>query len=255
MVNVPDFLVPALLLFLVGLVAGALNVIAGGGSLLTLPVMIFLGLPPTVANGTNRFAILVQNVGASWSFHRRKLISKEWLFFAIPPALVGVVLGTLAAVRIGDLAFQRTLAVVLVCAAVWSVWRPIKPPAEGEEPPPSGSKKLIFAFCFFLVGVYGGFIQAGVGFIVLAVTSAGGLNLIRGNAVKVPLILAFTVLALALFAWNGLVDWAMAVAMAGGNLLGALAGVRMQILKGHRWIRNVVTVTTVIFAIRLLFGG
>ena len=73
----PDFLFNSLLLFLVGLIAGTLNVIAGGGSLLSLPVMIFLGLPPTVANGTNRVAILLQNIGASWSFHQRGLVSRD----------------------------------------------------------------------------------------------------------------------------------------------------------------------------------
>jgi len=102
-------LTTTLILFLVGLVAGTLNVIAGGGSMLTLPVMIFLGLPPTIANGTNRVAILIQNVGASWSFHRRGLISREWLLLAIPPALVGAVLGTIAAVNVGELAFQRAM--------------------------------------------------------------------------------------------------------------------------------------------------
>ena len=181
-----------LLLFLAGLVAGTLNVIAGGGSLLTLPVMIFLGLPATVANGTNRVAILIQNVGATWSFHKRKLITREWLLLAIPPALVGVVLGTWAAVRVGDLFFQRILAIALVGAAAWTVLRPVKPPEESDLGLPLGLRKWAFAGAFFLVGVYGGFIQAGVGFLILAVTSAGGLNLIRGNAMKVPLILAFT---------------------------------------------------------------
>lgn len=252
---VPEALTSSLLLFLVGLVAGMLNVIAGGGSLLTLPVMIFLGLPPTVANGTNRVAILIQNVGASWSFHKRKLISKEWLFLAIPPAVVGAVIGTLAAVRIGDLAFQRILAVVLVGAAAWTVWRPVTPPEEGAPLPPGGGGRWLFVTLFFLVGVYGGFIQAGVGFVILAVTTAAGLNLIRGNALKVALILGFTPLALGLFAWSGKVDWAMGFALAVGNLTGAMVGVRLQILKGHRWVRNVVTVTTVVFAVRLLFWG
>lgn len=251
----PEAVTSSLLLFLVGLVAGTLNVIAGGGSMLTLPVMIFLGLPPTVANGTNRVAILIQNIGATWSFHRRKLISREWLLLAVPPALFGVVLGTLAAVRVGDLAFQRILAFVLVGAAVWTVWRPVKPPEEGVALPPTGGRRWAFAALFFLVGVYGGFIQAGVGFIILAVTSAGGLNLIRGNALKVTLVLAFTPLALAVFAWSGMVDWAMGFALAAGNFLGAMAGVRMQILKGHKWVRNVVTVTIVVFAVRLLFNG
>lgn len=251
----PDALTSSLLLFFAGLVAGTLNIIAGGGSMLTLPVMIFLGLPPTVANGTNRVAIVIQSVGATWSFHRRKLISREWVLLAVPPALVGVVIGTLAAVRIGDLAFQRILAVILVGAAAWTVWRPIKPPEEGEALPPSGARRWAFVAFFFLVGAYGGFIQAGVGFIILAVTSAGGLNLIRGNALKVTLILGFTPVALAVFAWTGKVDWAMGFALAAGNLLGALAGVRLQILKGHKWVRRVVTLTIIAFAIRLLFGG
>jgi uncharacterized membrane protein YfcA len=252
---VPDALTSSLLLFFAGLVAGTLNIIAGGGSMLTLPVMIFLGLPPTVANGTNRVAIVIQSVGATWSFHRRKLISREWVLLAVPPALVGVVIGTLAAVRIGDLAFQRILAVILVGAAAWTVWRPIKPPEEGEALPPSGARRWAFVAFFFLVGAYGGFIQAGVGFIILAVTSAGGLNLIRGNALKVTLILGFTPVALAVFAWTGKVDWAMGFALAAGNLLGALAGVRLQILKGHKWVRRVVTLIIIAFAIRLLFGG
>jgi uncharacterized membrane protein YfcA len=252
---VPDALTAPFLLLLAGFVAGILNTIAGGGSLLTLPVMIFLGLPPTVANGTNRVAIVFQNIGATWSFHRRKLISREWLLLAVPPALVGVVLGTLAAVRIEELAFQRILAVILVAAAAWTVWHPVKPPEEGAAPPPEGGRRWLFVGLFFLVGVYGGFIQAGVGFIVLAVTSSGGLNLIRGNALKIPLILAFTILALALFAWNGKVDWPMGLALAVGNFLGALLGVRLQILKGHKWVKNVVTVTIVLFAIRLLVSG
>jgi uncharacterized membrane protein YfcA len=114
---------------------------------------------------------------------------------------------------------------------------------------------LAFVLFFFLVGAYGGFIQAGVGFLILAVTTAGGLNLIRGNALKVTLVLAFTPLALAVFTWSGKVDWAMGFALAAGNFLGALAGVRLQILKGHKWVRSVVTVTILLFAVRLLFSG
>jgi hypothetical protein len=250
-----DPVAKAIILFLVGLVAGTLNVIAGGGSLLTLPVMIFLGLPATVANGTNRVAILIQNIGASWSFQRKGLISRAWLLLAVPPAVVGAVLGTLLAVRIGDVAFQRILALVLVAVAAYTVWRPTPSAGTEAKAPPTGSSALAFAGLFFLVGFYGGFLQAGVGFVILAVTAAGGLDLVRGNAVKVTLVLAFTPLALALFAWSGKVDWIVGLALAAGNLLGGLMGVRLQILKGHKWVRNVVTVTIVLFAIKLLIGG
>lgn len=245
----------ALLLFLAGLVAGTLNVIAGGGSMLTLPLMIFLGLPPTVANGTNRVAILVQNAGASWSFHAKRFMSGAWLRLAVPPVLLGGVAGTLLALRIGDLAFQRVLAVVLVGITVWTLWRPTAPGGDAHARPPVGPRRLLFAGLFFLIGFYGGFIQAGVGFVILAATSAGGLDLVRGNAVKVVLVLAFTSLALPLFAAAGKVDWVMGISLAAGNLLGGLAGVRFQVLKGHAWVRRVVTAVIVVFAVRLAIGG
>jgi uncharacterized membrane protein YfcA len=251
---VPEIFFTSLVLFLVGLVAGTLNVIGGGGSLLSLPVMILLGLPPTVANGTNRVAILIQNIGAAWSFHQRGLLSREWLLMAVPPALLGALLGTVAAVNIGELAFQRILAVILVVVAAWTLWHPVKPLEEGNAALPAGMKRLAFIAAFFLIGVYGGFIQAGIGFVILAVTSVAGFNLIRGNALKVTLVLTFTPLTLVLFAWHGKVDWAMGFALAAGNFLGGLAGVRLQILKGHAWVRGVVTATIVVFAIRLLFS-
>jgi len=246
-------LTTSLILFLVGLVAGTLNVIAGGGSLLTLPVLIFLGLPPTVANGTNRLAILVESTGAAWGFHRRGLLTNEWLLLAVPPALVGAVLGTLAAVNIGDLSFQRILAVILVGAAAWTFWHPGTHSEETNRDIPEGTRRYAYAAVFFLIGIYGGFIQAGVGFLILAATSMAGLNLIRGNALKVIVVLAFTPLALALFAWSGKVDWVMGSALAAGNFLGGLAGVHLQVLKGHKWVRGVVTATIILFAIRLLF--
>jgi len=243
----------SLLLFLVGLIAGTLNVIAGGGSLLTLPILIFLGLPPTVANGTNRLAILVESIGAAWSFHRRDLITKEWLLIAVPPALVGAVLGTMVAVNIGDLAFQRILAVILVGAAAWTLWHPGELSEKKNPGIPEGTRRYAYAAVFFLIGIYGGFIQAGVGFVILAATSMAGLNLIRGNALKVIVVLTFTPLALALFAWSGKVDWVMGSALAAGNLLGGLAGVHLQVMKGQKWVRSVVTLTIILFAIRLLF--
>lgn len=248
-------LVGGVLLFTVGLFAGVVNVIAGGGSFLTVPLMIFLGLPPTVANGTNRLAIITQNVGAVWSFQKKKLIAREWLWLGAPPSVIGAVLGTVAAVRIGDLAFQRVLAVMMVLLTAYTLWKPLPDPGEGQGGIPTGGRRLAFVAGFFLVGFYGGFIQAGVGFLVLAVTSAGGLDLIRGNAVKVTLLLIFTPLTLVLFAANGKVDWAMAVWLATGNYLGGLAGVHLQVLKGHAWVRNVVLAMIVVFAVKLLLGG
>ncbi len=243
-----------LLLFGAGAVAGTLNVIAGGGSFLTLPVMIFLGLPPTVANGTNRVAILVQNVGAVWGFHRHRLVEWGWLRLAAVPALLGAALGTWAAVRVGDDAFRRILAVIMVVVSLWTLWNPLR----REEGADGGALRAGgwaatagLGAAFFAVGVYGGFVQAGVGFLILAVATAGGLDLIRGNALKVLLILCYTPLALGLFAFAGKVDWLAGAALAAGNLTGGLLGVRITVLKGHAWVRRVVTAAIIAFAIKL----
>ncbi|MDT8341946.1 MAG: sulfite exporter TauE/SafE family protein [Longimicrobiales bacterium] len=244
------------LLMAVGLVAGILNVLAGGGSLITLPILIFLGLPATVANGTNRVAILIQNVGASWSFRRHGLLDPRWLRVAVPPAVVGALLGIWMAVRVGDATFQRVLAGVMVAVAVWTLWNPIAPVQDHGAPPPEGRlARTLLSLAFFAVGVFGGFIQAGVGFIILAVISAAGLDLVRGNAVKVALVLVFTPLALAGFAMNGLVDWALGLALGVGNFAGGLLGVRLNVRKGSSWVRRVVVVAVLAFAIRLWFSA
>ncbi len=240
-----------LLLFAAGGVAGTLNVIAGGGSFLTLPVLIFLGLPPGVANGTNRVAILLQNVGAVWSFERFGVLDKKSLLWAAVPATLGAIPGTWLALAISDRAFQKTLAFLMVAITLWTLW---SPGGKLRLHPASRGRTAVLAAGFFAAGVYGGFVQAGVGFLVLAVTTAAGLDLVRGNAVKVLSILCFTALSLALFAWQGRVDWLLGLCLAGGNVLGGLLGVRLTVLKGHDWLRHVVTATILVFAVKLWFS-
>lgn len=243
------------LLFAVGTIAGTLNVIAGGGTLLALPVMIFLGLTPTVANGTNRVAILIQNIAAVWRFHRHQIIDWRWLGLAAVPAVFGAVLGTWAAVEIGDAAFRRVLAAIMIAVALWTLWDPLRRRPVGDSLDAADSKRgrLVLGAAFFVVGIYGGFVQAGIGFLILAVITFAGMNLVRGNAMKVLLVLAYTPIALAMFALSGKVDWGMGLALGAGNFVGALVGVRLTVLKGHSWIKRVVTLTVIAFAIRLWF--
>ena len=262
------------LLFVAGFAAGAVNVVAGGGSFLTLPTMIFLGLPPTVANGTNRVAILMQNVGAVWSFDRHRLVAWRWLKVAALPALAGAAVGTGLAVVIGDEAFRRVLAIVMVVAALATLWRPSRPKREEHVAREAGTAEpgdasadavelggegarspLLLGLCFFGVGVYGGFIQAGVGFLLIAVGSLAGLGLVRANALKVLTVLVFTPLALGLFALNGKVQWLPGLVLGTGNLLGGLAGVRFTVSVNERWIRRVVTAAILAFAVALWLRG
>lgn len=241
-----------LLLFAAGWAAGVINVIAGGGSFLTLPVLIFLGLPATVANGTNRLAVISQNVGAVWGFHRHRVLDWRAMLWAALPASLGAVLGTWAALIVDERDFQRILAFLMVAVTLWTLLYPIKPNPDASRP---AAGKAILATGFFLVGIYGGFVQAGVGFLILAVTSMAGLDLVRGNAAKVLNILIFTVIALGIFAWQGKVAWWTGLVLAAGSLLGGQLGVRLTVLKGHRWVKNVVTITVILFAVKLWFSG
>jgi uncharacterized protein len=236
-----------LLLVAAGVVASILNVIAGGGSFLTLPVLIFLGLPTVVANGTNRVGVLMQNASAIWGFHQARVLDWRWALTASVPALLGAVIGTWAAFHVGDDLFRRILAIVMVIVTLATLFAP--DPKGDAAARPTNSRAV--AFGFLLVGLYGGFLQAGVGFLVLAITTWAGLDLVRGNAIKVVSVMLVTVLALAMFAANGSIHWPMGVALAIGNTIGGLIGVRLAVAKGHRWIKGVVTVTVIAFAIRL----
>lgn len=231
---------------------GILNVVAGGGSFLTLPLLIFLGLPPSVANGTNRVGIFFQNLVAVWSFHRHKVLDWQALRWAVMPAVAGAPLGTWLALSLQEATFQKLLAFFMVGITLWTLWGPQggRPMAGTHSSPVRG---VITASGFFLIGVYGGFVQAGVGFLILAMTSVLGLNLVQGNGVKVLTVLGFTSLSLLLFVWQGKVHWPLGLALAGGTVLGGLIGVRLTILKGHEWVRHVVTVMVIVFALRLWF--
>lgn len=243
-------------LFVGGVAAGAINVIAGGGSFLTLPILMFLGLPAGVANGTNRVGILTQNLGAVWSFQRDRVLDWRSLFWAALPAIPGAALGVWLALLVSDHAFRRILALLMVTLSLWTLWTRglVTRVDPGEHPRRGRLQSLLVACAFFAIGVYGGFVQAGVGFLILAVTTAIGLDLIRGNAVKVLSVLCFTVLSVALFAYHGRVHWGMGLTLAAGMTAGGIVGARLTVLKGHRWVRAVVTLTMIAFALKLWFS-
>jgi uncharacterized membrane protein YfcA len=185
----------------------------------------------------------------------------SWIRRAALPAVAGAGLGTWAAIRIGDASFQRILATLMVFFAVVILLDPLRnrigsgaestdgPAADGAvRPRLSGA---VFSVAFFGVGFYGGFVQAGLGFLILSLAMLAGLDLVKGNALKVLVVLIFTPLALALFAAAGKVDWGMGCALAGGNLIGGLVGARLTVLKGHAWVKRIVVVMIVVFALKL----
>ena len=243
------FLLGYFALFAVGFVAAVINVLAGGGSFLTLPLLLFLGLPASVANGTNRLGVLAQNVSGVLGFQRHGVLPARWALSVSVPALAGAAIGVWAALNVPDLAFRRILSIVMLVVTLFTLLRRRATVEPRQQPRSPWDPAIVGGF--FLAGVYGGFLQAGVGFLVLAVTTLAGLDLVRGNAVKVFAVMLLTLLSLAVFAGTGNVSWPAGIALALGNLLGGVVGVRIAVLKGQKWLERVVTATIVVFAILL----
>jgi uncharacterized membrane protein YfcA len=241
--------IPALII--VGALAGFLNVLAGGGSLLTLPLLIFFGLPVATANGTNRVAIFCQNIFAITGFKRQGVFPIRLALLCTPPALIGSYIGANLAITVDEALFRRLLALIMVGVLVFMVIDPMKR-FQRSEMPMTPLRLVILVVSFFGIGIYGGFVQAGVGFLIITGLLVHGLDLVRINAVKVLVIFAFTIVALGVFVVHGQVNYALGFALAAGNSLGGWVASHLAVKKGHEWIKRFVIATVLIFALRLL---
>jgi uncharacterized membrane protein YfcA len=241
-----------LLLLVVGLVAGCLNTLAGGGSLLSLPVLIFLGLPPNVANATNRVAIVLQNIFAVRGFKSKGVSVYPFNLWLGISAFCGAIVGAFLAVDIDKEVFNRILAVVIVAVVVYMAINPLK---NINKPENMGKKATITSIIiFFFVGIYGGFIQAGVGYLmIMALTLVNGFSLVKTNSIKVFVALTYTLVALGIFIYYGIVNWEFGIPLAIGNATGGWLASRWSVNKGDNWIRYIVMVTASAFAIKLFF--
>ncbi len=240
------------LLIAVGIVAGILNVLAGGGSLLTLPLLIFMGLPSAVANGTNRIAIFCQNIFAIRGFRKRGVLPLQLALLCTPPALLGSWLGANLAINLDDQMFKRILAMIMLGVLTFTAIDPMKR-FRSEDIAFGFWRKAIMVISFFGVGIYGGFVQAGVGFLVITALLVHGLDLVRINAIKVFVIFAYTFIALGVFIYHGQINYTLGFALAAGNSIGGMLGPKLAVDRGHDWIKRVVTVTVAVFALKLLF--
>ncbi len=242
------------LLIFVGLIAGFLNVVAGGGSLLTLPLLIFLGLPSSVANGTNRIAILTQSIVSVASFRKSGFFNWKFSLLLGIPAVIGSIIGANFAITLSDDIFNKVLSIVMVAVLITILWptknKETKRTIEGQ----STLQKIIVVLTFFMIGFYGGFIQAGVGFLIIVALSAiTQLSLIQINSIKVFVIGVFLVSSLAVFVLNDQVNWTYGLSLALGTGAGGYFGTRFAIKSGEKWIKMILVLVIVGMAINLWF--
>lgn len=235
----------------VGLVAGFVNTLAGGGSFLTLPALILLGLPPSVANGTNRVGVTLQSLGALGSFRRGGALElRAALRLGLLVAL-GAALGARLSLNLDEVALQRVVAVALVLLTGTVFLDPRR--WQGAAPLRLPGGAVTRGAIFFAIGVYGGFLQAGVGlFLVAALCLVEGLDLVRATALKVLLVLVLTLPALAVFVAAGRVQWAPALALAAGSTMGGWLGAHAAQRGGAPLLRWALAVAMAISALALL---
>lgn len=237
------------ILFAAGVISGIINVMAGGGSTLTLPALIFLGLDGTVANGTNRIAVLVQSIVAIYTFRSEKYsrfqLSLKMGLFTLP----GAILGAIVASRIEGVLFEKILGVVMI-GVVATLLIPKKKVVSIEN---IQNVPVLVYLAMFGIGFYGGFIQVGVGFLLMAALSyLLKESLVLVNVHKVFITFLFTIPAIVIFILTDNIVWFYAISLAAGNGLGAWWSAKISVKKGEKIIKPILIVSIIIMALKLM---
>ncbi len=243
-----------ILLILIGFVAGIINTISGGGSLLTLPMLIFMGLPSSIANGTNRIAILIQNFSATAGFKSKNINTFPFSIWLGVSALFGAIVGAyLGSIYFKDEIFNKILAIVMLLVVVYMIFKP-KSSINKLQEKTSGKYFWLQVILFFFIGIYGGFIQAGTGiFIILALHSISKISLVKTNAIKTVVVIFYTIASLVIYAYNDKINYTFGLVMAIGNALGAWFASRWSVNKGDGIVRWFLIVMVTFMAIKLWF--
>jgi uncharacterized membrane protein YfcA len=237
-------------LIVAGVFGGIINVMAGGGSILTVPLMILLGVPGPVANGTNRIAILAQNLTAAVTFHHSGLTQWRLGLTLTGCAIPGAVLGAWVGSGLRGELFNTVLAAVMLAVLVL-----MQTGRSANTSSPDQPRNLIAGHVLMVfAGFWGGFIQIGMGFILLPIMHrVMGLSLVTVNVLKVFIASGYTAIALAVFMLNSEILWLVGSVLAIGNTLGGYLGAKLTIKKGDAVIRHFVTIAILVLVVRLLF--
>jgi uncharacterized membrane protein YfcA len=241
------------LLVAVGFAVGFINTVAGGGSLLSLPTLIFLGLPAPVANGTNRVAIVIQTALATAGFKSKGISTYPFNVYLGISAFFGSILGAYIAIDVKGEMFNRILAIIMVAVVLIIIFKP-KMRLEEMQERLTGKYLWLSIAAFFFFGIYGGFINAGLGFLMmLFMHFVNRMNLVRVNATKVAVVFIYMLSALAVFALNDKVNWKLGFILAIGNGTGAWVASRFSVKKGDGFIKTFLIVAVIAMAIKLWF--
>jgi len=243
------------LAILAGILAGIINTLAGSGSLVTLPMLVFLGLPANVANGTNRVGVMVQNIVGITTFQRSGTLNTQGSAWLVAPSVLGALVGAQIAVDLNERAMNIAIGVIMVVMLFVILLNPSRWLREQSEVK-EGRPTWVVLGLFFVIGIYGGFIQAGVGVFLLSAMVLGvGYSLNHANMVKLIIVLFITLFAMAIFILNDQINWSLGALMAVGQSLGAWMAARFatQYKNANIWVRRLLIAVVVVSILRF-FG-
>ena len=241
-----------IILLICGVIAGFINTVAGGGSLLTLPILIFMGLPSNIANGTNRIAIFMQNIFSISGYKSRGVSDFKYSSWLSVSALIGSIIGAKIAINIDEDMFNKILSVVIIIVVLTIIYNKKTFNINSENI--SIEKKIISVIMFFFIGIYGGFIHAGVGFLILSILSNyNGIQLSKANSIKVFVVFVYTFFALIVFIMENKINWILGINLGIGNSIGGWVASRWSYNKPDKIIKIFIIISSAIMAIKLWY--
>ena len=241
-----------IILLICGVIAGFINTVAGGGSLLTLPILIFMGLPSNIANGTNRIAIFMQNIFSISGYKSRGVSDFKYSSWLSVSALIGSIIGAKIAINIDEDMFNKILSVVIIIVVLTIIYNKKTFNINSENI--SIEKKIISVIMFFFIGIYGGFIHAGVGFLILSILSNyNGIPLSKANSIKVFVVFVYTFFALIVFMMENKINWILGINLGIGNSIGGWIASRWSYNKPDKIIKIFIIISSAIMAIKLWY--
>jgi len=241
-----------LLIFITGLLAGFINTLGGGGSAFIYPLLIFGGLSPHEAVGTARPAFLMQGLAGWWGFKSENIHVFPFNLYVSLSAAAGSVLGAMWSLAVPPLMFKKIIAVVIAFTTLYTLFR-FKPASRAALFRPAGEKKMILnILVFFLLGIYSGFIQTGLGYlIIITLITLNGMNLTQANSVKALVIALSGIPSLYIFAHAGMVRWFEAGLLAAGMGLGSWVTSKWSVRAGEGVVKRVTALLAVLLALKL----
>lgn len=239
-----------ILLLASGVLVGIINTLGGGGSVITMSLFMAMGMPIGLANGTNRIAVLLQNFSATVAFLRKGMLHIRSGVLLSLPAILGNIFGAMVATKVDESVFKICLSVVLAIILIYLLLGKDNEQVTGGH----GLKIRWWHYIvFFIVGFYGGYIYIGLGFLILAVAIwTMKLDIITANVIKGFVIFLSTPFALAVFIYNGQVEWMAGLLHGVGNIVGALLASHWAMSWGVKFVRWFTLFIIVVFFVDLM---